>query len=95
MFEVAACMILRPVAVPPVKAILSTSMLSASVCPTVGPGPRTSCALPGGKPAFSINSNSLIADSGVVSAGFKMQQLPAASRARVSMPPSAADNSTG
>ena len=65
MFEVAACMILRPVAVPPVKAILSTSMLSASVCPTVGPGPRTSCALPGGKPAFSINANNLIADSGV------------------------------
>src|SRR5437773_54401 len=39
-------MILRPVAVPPVKAILSTRGLAARACPTVGPGPSRSCALP-------------------------------------------------
>src|SRR5205823_10336680 len=46
---VAASWILRPVAVPPVNAILSTSGLAASACPTVGPGPKTNCALPGGR----------------------------------------------
>src|SRR5207248_1022643 len=44
--------------------------------------PRTRAAhfaLPGGKPASAISSKSRIAVSGVVSAGLRMQQFPAAS----------------
>ena len=57
---------------------LSTSMLAASALPTTGPGPSSSCAAPGGKPASAINSKSRIAVIGVASAGLRMQQFPAA-----------------
>ena len=76
---VAADMILRPVTPPPVKATLSTPLLAASVEPTGSPAPSTRLAAPGGKPASSINSNKRTAETGVISDGFKMHALPAAS----------------
>ena len=50
-FPVAAIAIFRPVTVPPVKATLSTSGLSASSSPTPAPGPVTTLTTPAGTPA--------------------------------------------
>ena len=72
-------MIFLPVTIPPVNATLSTSRLDASALPTVAPAPMTRLTTPLGKPTFSIISVIRIAESGVISDGFRIMALPAAS----------------
>src|SRR5579864_7916974 len=76
---VAACMIERPVLVPPVNATLSTSELSAIAAPTTGPAPSTILTTPLGNPSSSINVANRNTVSGVSSDGLRTQVLPAAS----------------
>ncbi|MCY1223310.1 hypothetical protein D9M72_354310 [compost metagenome] len=69
----------RPVAVEPVKAILSTSGWLASRCPATLPKPGTTLITPRGKPTSAASAATRSADSGVSSDGLSTTVLPAAS----------------
>src|SRR5215470_6061610 len=75
----ANCMMARPVAVEPVKAMQSTSMCSASALPAVGPNPGTTLNTPSGIPAWMASSATLSAVSGDFSEGLSTNELPPAS----------------
>ena len=69
-----------PVAVSPVKAIMSTPSWPTSTSPTVAPAPSTHVSTPSGSPgcaASSASASTVIA--GVMLAGFTTVALPAAS----------------
>ena len=68
MFWAAYCMISRPVAVSPVKAILAIRLFVASALPISAPGPLTTLITPGGTMS-SMSSISLRIDHGVGLAG--------------------------
>src|SRR5665213_1857375 len=70
--------ILRPTGVEPVKAILSTPIWRAKCSPATAPRPGRMLITPGGKPTSTDNLATRKAVSGVSSAGFITQQLPAA-----------------
>jgi hypothetical protein len=91
--QAAARMIVCPVGTLPVKAILSTSMLSASAAPATGPAPGSTLSTPSGKPASVASFASHSAESGVYSDGLRMQTFPAASAGASFQTPSAADSS--
>ena len=77
MFWAAYCMISRPVAVSPVKAIFAIRLLVASAFPISAPGPSTTLITPGGT-ISPISSISFRIDHGVGLAGFSTEQFPAA-----------------
>jgi hypothetical protein len=75
-----ACFITSlPVAVLPVKAILSMSGCCAMAAPAILPWPLMMLTTPGGKPAFLIRLAKYKIESGVCSAGFRTTVLPQAS----------------
>jgi len=74
----AATAIRRPVAVEPVKAILSMSGCRLSASPTTEPRPLTTLKTPLGKPAASTSSVKRSVASGVFSAALKTIVQPAA-----------------
>ncbi|MNQ94278.1 hypothetical protein D3C85_1097860 [compost metagenome] len=76
-FSVAYCITKRPVGVEPVKAALDTFGLVTSARPSSAPKPFTTFTTPGGSKS-PISSINIIIDTGVLSAGFKTTQLPAA-----------------
>jgi hypothetical protein len=79
MLAAAAARILRPVAVEPVNASLSTSGLSASSAPTVAAGPVTMLMTPlGMRPVSSMARTSANALSGVYVAGLSTSEFPMA-----------------
>ena len=61
------------------KAILATSLCSASAAPAVSPKPFTTLNTPGGPPASTNSCAINNPDSGDCSAGFSTTELPAAS----------------
>ena len=69
----------RPVAVEPVKAILSTPGCAASRAPATAPGPGTTLTTPSGTPASCISCANRSVDSGASSAGFSTIVQPVAS----------------
>jgi hypothetical protein len=77
-FCAAYCMISRPVAVSPVKAIFAIRGFAASALPISPPGPVTMLITPSGRTS-SMTSASLSIDHGVGEAGLSTVQLPAAS----------------
>jgi hypothetical protein len=77
----------RPVAVEPVKAILSTPGCSTSAAPT-GPRPVTTFSTPFGTPASTASSASSSVDVGVTSDGLATTVLPAASAGKSFQPSS-------
>ena len=68
-----------PTSVEPVKLILSTPGCLTIASPTMAPLPGSTFSTPGGSPASSASSPMRIAVSGVISAGFRTTQFPAAS----------------
>ena len=72
-------MISPPVAVEPVKAILSTPGCRTRCAPTVVPGPGTTLIVPGGKPTSPASSAIRSAVSGVAESGLRTTVHPAAS----------------
>ena len=76
----APCMTPRPTSVEPVKPIFATSGCSTSRCPTTRPGPTTTLTTPSGIPASRIRSARRSAESGVSSAGFEDDRVPAGER---------------
>ncbi len=81
MFCAAYCMISRPVAVSPVKAIFAIRLFVASALPISAPGPLTTLITPGGTMS-STSSISLRIDQGVGLAGLITAQLPGRERRR-------------
>ena len=77
----------RPVAVEPVKAILSTPGWSTSAAP-VAPRPVTTLITPFGTPASTASSASSSVDVGVTSDGLATTVLPAASAGKSFQPSS-------
>src|ERR1700759_1140535 len=79
-FRVSAALftISLPTAALPVNATLSIPGCATSAAPVVSPGPFTTFTTPAGTPHSSNHGATSIAVSGVCSAGFKMQQQPAA-----------------
>jgi hypothetical protein len=77
--EAAPRMTARPVAVPPVKATLSTPGCSTSGAPASSPNPVTTLNTPGGKPASSNSAANSSVEHGACSAGLTTTQQPAAS----------------
>ena len=75
----ASRMISPPVAVDPVKAILSTRGWRTRCAPTVVPGPGTTLMAPDGKPTSVASSAMRSAVSGVAESGFSTTEQPAAS----------------
>jgi len=73
----AAAAISLPVAVSPVRLIMSTSGWVMSRCPTTLPGPVTTLKTPFGK-ISAANSARRRADSGVMDAGLRTTVQPAA-----------------
>ena len=71
-------MISRPVTVSPVKPIFAIRGFAASALPISAPGPVTTLITPGGTMS-STTSSSFRIDQGVGEAGFRTEQLPAAS----------------
>ena len=71
-------MIIRPVAVEPVKAMQSTSMCRASALPAVCPKPGTTFSTPAGTPASTASSATRSAVRGDFSEGLSTRELPAA-----------------
>lgn len=71
-------MMYLPVAVDPVKAILSTPGCQMRASPASFPYPGMIFTTPSGNPALTINSPILRAVNGVSSAGFKTTVHPAA-----------------
>ena len=69
---------MRPVSVPPVKAITSTSSLAVKAAPVTWPRPLTILITPSGKPASDNSSIKGINPSGVSSDGLSTQLLPKA-----------------
>ena len=69
---------LRPTGPEPVKAIMSTSIDSASASPATPPRPGMTLSTPAGSPASSANSPSFSAVSGDCSAGLRTTELPMA-----------------
>jgi len=67
-----------PISVEPVKAILATSMCSASAAPAASPRPFTTLNTPGGPPASTNSSAIKSPDKGDCSAGFRTTEFPAA-----------------
>src|SRR5512140_503312 len=78
-FSPAFRMICSPTGGDPVKEILAIRGSTVSHSPTVPPDPTTTLKTPAGTPASSRISASLIADSGVVDAGFSTIVFPTAS----------------
>jgi hypothetical protein len=75
-----ACFITSlPVAVLPVKAILSTSGCCARAAPAILPWPLMMFTTPGGKPASLTRLAKYKIESGVCSAGLRTTVLPQAS----------------
>ncbi len=74
----AAAMILRAVAVPPVKVILATSGWETSAAPTSGPNPVTTFSTPSGRISLASRANSTTLGE-ANSDGFSTTVLPAAS----------------
>ena len=72
-------MISAPVAVEPVKAILSTPGCWTRCEPVGLPGPGTTLIVPGGKPTSAASSAIRSAVSGVASSGLRTTEQPAAS----------------
>ena len=77
MFSVAYCITKRPVAVEPVKAALFTFGLVTNALPNSAPKPLTIFTTPAGSKS-PISSIKIIIEIGVLSAGFRTTQLPAA-----------------
>ena len=78
MLSAADFMISFPVAVEPVKAILSMSRCCAMAAPATLPKPFTMLTTPGGKPASLIRFAKTRMESGVCSAAFMTTVLPQA-----------------
>src|ERR1700761_7429180 len=74
----AACRMVRPTTVEPVKATLSMSMWEAMAAPAVLPKPERMLTTPAGIPAFSQRVAAYRPDRGVCSAVFKTTTLPVA-----------------
>lgn len=72
----AAFMMALPVAVLPVKAILSTPIWPASALPATEPRPGMMLTTPGGRPASMTRLPKYIAERGVCSAGLRTTVLP-------------------
>jgi hypothetical protein len=72
-------MMLRPVAVSPVKEMTGTSACCTSAAPASSPMPWTMLNTPPGSPASSMISGQRLADSGVHSAGLRTREQPLAS----------------
>ena len=68
-----------PIAVDPVKEILRTRGSVTSMSPSSAPGPVSTESTPSGKPASTKHAASASAVSGVVRAGLRTTELPAAS----------------
>src|SRR5215471_2095096 len=77
-FSAAACATARPVAVEPVKAILSTPGLLASAAPTSLDSPVMTLITPGGNPAWANSSANRSVDTGECSEGLTTTVQPAA-----------------
>ena len=82
--------IARPVALDPVKAILSTSGCSTSAWPATDPAPVTTPTTPGGMPASTTFAAMASAVKGVISAGLTTIVQPAASAPQSFQPISSA-----
>src|SRR5665647_2847485 len=78
-FSPALRMICSPTGGDPVKEIFEIRGSTVSHSPTVPPDPTTTLKTPAGTPASSMISASLIADNGVVDAGFSTIVFPTAS----------------
>ena len=76
-FSVAYCITILPVAVEPVKAALETLGLVTKVLPNSAPKPFTTLITPGGSKSPIISINTII-EIGVLSAGLRTTQFPAA-----------------
>src|SRR5262249_7040476 len=74
----AACATARPVAVEPVKAILSTPWCPASAAPTSRDSPVTTLNTPGGNPASANSSANRSVETGECSEGLTTTVQPAA-----------------
>ena len=76
-FSVAYCITILPVAVEPVNAAFATFGLVTKVLPNSAPKPLTIFTTPAGSKS-SISSIKTIIETGVLSAGFRTTQFPAA-----------------